>query len=87
MFAATAALGRTSSQFSASTVTSTPVFSMNFFVFASHWSSSPWTKRFQRNTRNFAPGSGWNDSSCAIDSRASIGAPSAAPAAADACKK
>ena len=56
--AATAALGRTSSQPSLSTRTSTPVFSVNFLVFAIHMSSSPWTKRFQRSTRSFAPFSG-----------------------------
>ena len=57
-FAATAALGRTSSQPSWSTRTSTPVFSVNFLVFAIHMSSSPWTKRFHRSTRSFAPFSG-----------------------------
>src|SRR5258708_36214843 len=57
-FAATAALGRTSSQPSWSTRTSIPVFSVNFFVFAIHMSSSPCTKRFQRSTRSLAPFSG-----------------------------
>src|SRR5581483_4368517 len=56
--AATAALGRTSSQLSASTRTSTPVFFENAATFFRYWSSSPWTKRFQRSTRSRAPFSG-----------------------------
>ena len=32
--------------------------SVNFLVLAAHTSSSPCTKRFQRNTRSFAPFSG-----------------------------
>ena len=57
-FAATAALGRTSSQPSLSTRTSTPVSCVNFLVLANHMSSSPCTKRFQRSTRSLAPASG-----------------------------
>ena len=56
--AATAALGRTSSQFSWSVRTSMPYFSLNFFVLAIHMSSSACTNRFQRRTRSFAPFSG-----------------------------
>src|SRR5205809_3469578 len=56
--AATAALGRTSSQPSASMRTSMPVAWVNFLVFCIHMSSSPWTKRFQRSTRSLAPFSG-----------------------------
>src|SRR6185369_12592729 len=33
-------------------------FSVNFLVFAAHWSSSPCTKRFQRSRRSLAPFSG-----------------------------
>ncbi len=57
-FAATAAFGRMSSQLSLSMRTSTPVASVNFLVFAIHWSSSPLTKGDQRRTRRVAPGSG-----------------------------
>src|SRR5205085_5947886 len=56
--AATAAFGRTSSQPSLSTRTGMPVLALNAFVFSSHLSSSPWTKRFQRSTRSVAPFSG-----------------------------
>src|SRR3954467_9343744 len=56
--AATAAFGRMSSQLSLSTRTSTPVASVNFFVLASHWSSSPLTNGDQRSRRKVAPGSG-----------------------------
>ncbi len=58
MLAATAALGRTSSQPSLSTRTSMPVLSLNFLMFAMKASSSPCTKRFQRSTRSLAPFSG-----------------------------
>src|SRR5512141_3091722 len=40
MFAATAALGRMTSQFPTAVVTSTPVFTDNLHMFASHSSSS-----------------------------------------------
>src|SRR5437763_9271894 len=56
--AATAALGRTSSQPSLSTRTGTLYFAVKALVFSSHLSSSPWTKRFQRSTRSVAPFSG-----------------------------
>src|SRR6478735_3784345 len=59
VLAATAALGRTSSQLSLSTRTSTPNLSVNFLTFAMYWSMSPWTNRLQRSTRSFAPFSGW----------------------------
>src|SRR5690348_2915904 len=58
--AATAAFGRTSSQPSLSTRTSMPVCCVNFFVLASHMSSSPCTNFFQRSTRSFAPFSGFH---------------------------
>ncbi len=77
-FAATAAFGRTSSQLSLSTRTSTPVRLVNAAVFFIHMSSSPWTKRFQRSTRSFAPFSGVQALPCAS---ASSGTPPAAPAA------
>ena len=35
-----------------------PVCCVNFFVFSAQTSSSPWTNRFQRSTRSFAPFSG-----------------------------
>src|SRR4051812_14825588 len=56
--AATAALGRTSSQPSLSTRTGILYWSLNFLVFSIHLSSSPCTKRFQRSTRSVAPFSG-----------------------------
>src|SRR3954453_4448635 len=58
-FAATAALGRTSSQLSLSTRTSMPVVCVNLWTLARYCSSSPCTKRFQRSTRSLAPFSGW----------------------------
>src|SRR5882672_9554125 len=58
VFAATAALGRTSSQLSLSTRTSMPYFLVNASTFFMYWSMSPWTKRLQRSTRSFAPFSG-----------------------------
>src|SRR5690348_10853932 len=73
-FAATAALGRTSSQLSLSTRTSTPVRLVNAAVFFIHKSSSPCTKRFQRSTRSFAPFSGFQ----AVCASASSGTPAAA---------
>src|SRR5690349_20379521 len=76
-FAATAALGRTSSQLSASTRTSTPVRLVNAATFFMYWSSSPCTKRFQRSTRSFAPFSGFH----AVCASASSGTPAAAPPA------
>src|SRR5690242_6563149 len=76
-FAATAALGRTSSQLSLSTRTSTPVRLVNAAVFFSHRSSSPCTKRFQRSTRSLAPFSGLH----AVCALATSGTPPAAPAA------
>src|SRR5262249_26112117 len=76
-FAATAALGRTSSQLSLSTRTSTPVCLVNAATFFMYWSSSPCTKRFQRSTRSFAPFSGFHaDCASAIS-----GTPAAAPPA------
>ena len=57
-FAATAALGRMSSQFSASTRTLTPVSSLNFLVLATKLSNSAWMNCFQRKTRIEAFGSG-----------------------------
>ncbi len=82
-FAATAALGRTSSQPSASTRTGMPVISVNFFVLAAHTSSSPCTKRFQRSTRSVAPFSGFTFQVCAIASgvHSAEPAPSTPPAA------
>ena len=82
-FAATAALGRTSSQPSASMRTSTPLASANFFVFAAQVSSSPWTKRFQRSTRSFAPFSGVTlyCCACALAVKSADPVPSAPPAA------
>jgi len=81
-FAATAAFGRTSSQPSASTRTSMPVISVNFFVFAAHTSSSPCTKRFHRSTRSLAPFSGLRfQVCCAAASGINKPEPSAAPAA------
>src|SRR5215470_10760483 len=83
MLAATAALGLTSSQPSASILTSIPVACVNFFVFSAHMSSSPWTKRFQRNKRSFAPFSGVTLYCCAaasVDNSAEPG-PNAVPAA------
>src|SRR5215831_14387122 len=83
MLAATAAFGRTSSQPSASILTSMPVACVNFFVFSAHMSSSPWTKRFQRSRRSFAPFSGVTLYCCAdasVDNSAEPG-PSAVPAA------
>src|SRR5216684_3142246 len=56
--AATAALGRTSSQLSLSTRTSMPVVSVNFLVISVHLSQSPWTNWLQRNMRSLAPFSG-----------------------------
>src|ERR1700730_6354762 len=56
--AATAALGRTSSQLSLSTRTSMPVVSVNFLVCSCHLSQSPWTNWLQRRTRSLAPFSG-----------------------------
>src|SRR4051812_36758411 len=47
-----------SSQLSLSIRTSTPVASVNFFVLAIHWSSSPLTNGDQRRSRNAAPASG-----------------------------
>src|SRR4249920_1202944 len=76
-FAATAALGRTSSQLSLSTRTSTPVFFVNAATFFMYWSSSPATKRFQRSTRSFAPFSGFQ----AVCAPATSGTPAAAPPA------
>ena len=75
MLAATAALGRTSSQLSVSTRTSTPVAWVNFLVLAMKDSISPWTNCFQRNTRIFAPFSGVNFTSA----RAGAIRPAAAP--------
>ena len=49
--AATAAFGRMSSQFSASTRTLTPVCSVNFLVLATNSSKSAWMNCFQRSTR------------------------------------
>src|SRR6476659_4615893 len=59
VLAATAALGRTSSQPSLSTRTGMPYLSENFLTLAMYASSSPCTKRFQRSTRSVAPFSGW----------------------------
>src|SRR5258705_8633854 len=84
--AATAALGRTSSQPSLSTRTSILCSSANFLVLASHTSSSPCTKRFQRNTRSLAPFSGTHLACCAsADSdHTALPAPSVPAAAAPA---
>src|SRR5688572_5646362 len=80
--AATAAFGRTSSQPSLSTRTSTPVLAVKALVFSIHLSSSPCTKRFQRSTRSLAPFSGTH-LPCAKASVASSEPPApAAPAAA-----
>src|SRR5882757_3399470 len=78
--AATAAFGRTSSQLSLSTRTGMPYFSVNFLVLARYWSSSPWTKRFQRSTRSVAPFSGALFH-CALESLTQMKGPTAAPAA------
>src|SRR5512140_1280687 len=59
VLAATAALGRTSSQPSWSSFTSMPYLAVNFLTLAMYASSSPCTKRFQRSTRSLAPFSGW----------------------------
>src|SRR5918996_6156572 len=59
-FAATAALGWMSSRNSLSSLTGTPVASVNAATFLSNWMSSVSTKRFQRNARKVAPSSGWN---------------------------
>src|ERR1700758_2042398 len=56
--AATADLGRMSSQLSASTRTLTPVLSLNFLVLATKLSNSAWMNCFQRKTRIEAPDSG-----------------------------
>src|SRR5207237_9602847 len=56
--AARAALGRTSSQVMYSTLTGTPVASLNFFVLAFHISSSDLTKPDQRKSRSDASFSG-----------------------------
>src|SRR5439155_19702999 len=56
--AARAAFGRTSSQVMYSTLTGTPVASVNFFVFAFHSSSSDLTKPDQRKSRSEASFSG-----------------------------
>src|SRR5438045_3066520 len=57
-FAASAALGRTSSQVMYSTLTGTPVSSVNFLVFAFQSSSSDLTKPDQRSSRRAASFSG-----------------------------
>ena len=57
MFAATAVFGRRSSHASQSIVTATPVFSVNFSVFALNTSSSPATNLLGRTTRRLAPSS------------------------------
>ena len=56
--AATAALGRTSSQLSWSIVTLTPVASVKAAVLAFHAASSPFTNGTQRSSRSSAPSSG-----------------------------
>src|SRR5919201_7083995 len=61
--AARAALGRTSSQVMYSTLTGTPVASVNFFVLAFHSSSSDLTKPDQRKSRSDASFSGLNSGS------------------------
>src|SRR5258708_6429395 len=61
-FAASAALGRTSSQVMYSTATGTPVLSLNFLVFAFHCASSALMKPLQRRRRSVAPFSGEKDS-------------------------
>src|SRR5262245_50222163 len=87
VFAATAALGRTSSHPSLSTRTSMPYFSVNFCTFFMYWSMSPWTKRLQRSTRSFAPFSGVL-LHCALASLIQMKGPTAALAAtaADDCR-
>src|SRR4051812_20511676 len=81
VLAATAALGRTSSQPSLSTRTSTPYFSWNFFALARYVSQSPCTNWLQRRTRSFAPFSGVLFQACASALLVQIIGPSAAPAA------
>src|SRR5437660_9709924 len=61
--AASAALGRTSSQVMYSTLTGTPVASVNFFVLAFHSSSSDLTNPDQRKSRSEASFSGLNTGS------------------------
>src|SRR5258708_2274382 len=80
VLAATAAFGRTSSQLSLSTRTSTPYFSVNFLTLTMYWSMSPWTKRLQRSTRSFAPFSG-APVHCAGASLPQMNGPPAAPPA------
>ena len=58
MLAATAALGRMSSQLSASTRIFTSVCSTNFLVLTIKLSNSGWTNCFHRSTLISAPGSG-----------------------------
>ena len=55
--AATAIFGRRSSQLSKSTLTATPVASVNFLAFARYIVSSPATNLDGRSTRKEAPGS------------------------------
>src|SRR3954451_8803935 len=59
-FAARAAFGRTSSQVMYSTLTGTPVASVNFLVLAFQSSSSDLTNPDQRKSRSDAPLSGLN---------------------------
>src|SRR4051812_44541668 len=64
--AASAALGRTSSQVMYSTETGTPVASVNFFVLAFHCSSSALMKPDQRSSRSEASFSGLNTGPSAL---------------------
>src|SRR6516164_2277259 len=87
VLAATAALGRTSSQPSLSTRTGMPVFSVNFLTFAMYASMSPWTKRLQRSTRSVAPFSGLKvpaACACTAGAQSAPAPPSPATAAAPA---
>src|SRR4051812_27194617 len=80
-FAATAALGRTSSQLSRSTRTLIPVFSSYFLVFATHSSLSPATNSFQRRTGGLAPSPGGSSHPGALAGRTTPPVAATAPAA------